>query len=307
MNCRNLLGTVTCAIFLLAASSVAALGQNDPSAGGLLSGNGGDTPPFFSETVADQSQGAGRCDGDCSTQCCPRWTPSADFIILDRIGGANQTLVERVSGVPANERVPGTTTFGDLFHAPGVEALNGNGFQQGFSGGPRIGLIRHGDSGYDLELSYFQIDGWDSDRTIVPNDPSDCLVMKTPGHWLAPTNVPNGWTGWIQTNQSATQAMAWQYASRLYNAECNVRWNPPYPVTMLAGFRWVSLRENLAGALSPPTVTEPPFWTTTTANNLYGFQIGADAKIMERGRFSLEGLLKTGIFDNNAEQTAPSA
>ena len=73
---------------------------------------------------------------------------------------------------------------------------------------------------------------------------------------------------------------------------------------MLAGFRWVNLRETLVGALSPPTVTEPPFWITTTANNLYGFQIGADTKIVERGRFSIDGLAKAGIFDNNAEETS---
>ena len=53
----------------------------------------------------------------------------------------------------------------------------------------------------------------------------------------------------------------------------------------------------------PPSRAEPPFWNTTTTNNLYGFQIGADGKILERGRFSIDGLVKAGIFDNNAEQT----
>ena len=73
---------------------------------------------------------------------------------------------------------------------------------------------------------------------------------------------------------------------------------------MLAGFRWVNLCENLQGALEPPTFTwEPPFWNTATTNNLYGFQIGADGKIFERGRFSIDGLVKAGIFDNNAEES----
>ena len=73
---------------------------------------------------------------------------------------------------------------------------------------------------------------------------------------------------------------------------------------MLAGFRWVNLHEHLQGALEPPTVSwEPPFWNATTTNNLYGFQIGADGKIFERGRFSIDGLVKTGIFDDDAEQT----
>ena len=59
----------------------------------------------------------------------------------------------------------------DLSSTPGVEALNANDFQQGFAGGPRLGLIRHGDSGYDFELTYFQIDGWSSVRTVGPYDP----------------------------------------------------------------------------------------------------------------------------------------
>ena len=77
-------------------------------------------------------------------------------------------------------------------------------------------MIRHGDCGYDWELSYFQIDGWSSDRSIGPDDPIDWLIMRAPG-------------GFLQTNQQpllAIQAMDWDYATKLYNAEFNVRWNP---------------------------------------------------------------------------------
>jgi hypothetical protein len=286
MNSRKLFGTVICAILILPTSSAVALGQNDPAAYRLLTGNGEDSPSSFSETKADQSQSAGCCDVGCGqSYCCPRWTASADFIILDRIGGTSQTLVSRV---------PGNVKFVDLPKTPGVEALNGNDFQQGFYSGPRVGLIRHGDCDYDWELSYFQIDGWSSDRSVGPDDPVDWLIMRAPG-------------GFLQTNQPPLldiQAMDWDYATKLYNAEFNVRWNPSCRVTMLAGFRWVNLHENLVGALEPPTVrTEPPFWNGRTTNNLFGFQIGADGKIFERGRFSIDGLLKAGIFDNNAEQT----
>jgi hypothetical protein len=249
----------------------------------LLSSNGEDSPLSFSETPADPSQGAGRGDAVVyQSYGFPRWTASADFIILDRIGGTNQTLVERV---PHDK---------DPFKTVGVETLNGNNFPQGFAGGPRLDLIRHGDSGYDLELSYFQIDGWSCDRSIGPDHPEDWLVMRAPG-------------GFTQTNQRlATQAMVWDYATRLYNAELNLRWNPSSRVTVLAGFHWMDLRENLVGTLAPPTFSDESnwtFWNTTTTNNLYGFQIGADAKLFERGRFSIGGLVKTGIFDNSAEQT----
>ena len=291
MNSCNLFAAVICAVLVWTTSSAAAQGPNDPADNRGLTGTGEDSPPSFSGTMADQSS------------CRPRWTASADYIILNRSGGTNQTLVERVPGTPPHHRVPGSTTFGELFSTPGVEALNGNDFRQGFCGGPRVGLIRHGDGGYDCELSYFQVDGWHSDRAVVPDNPDDCLVMRAPGQWLSPAMTPGGWPGWIQTNQSSTQAMTWEYATQLHNAEFNVRWNPSCPVTMLAGFRWVNLRENLVGALSPPTIsTEPPFWNTTTSNNLFGFQIGADTKILERGRFSIDGLVKAGIYDNNAEQ-----
>ena len=75
---------------------------------------------------------------------------------------------------------------------------------------------------------------------------------------------------------------------------------------MLAGFRWVNLGEKLVGALDPPTwlfTKEPPFWDTTTTNNLYGLQVGSDWKLWERGRFSIDGLVKAGIYDDNAEET----
>ena len=154
-------------------------------------------------------------------------------------------------------------------------------------------LIRHGDDGYDLELSYFQIGGWNSNSTVDPVDPEDWhwLTMRCPG-------------GFLQANQKPGQGMAWDYSSQLYNAEFNVRWNPSCRVTMLAGFRWVNLGEKLVGALDPPTICrEPPFWNTTTINNLYGLQVGSDWKIWERGRFSIDGLAKAGIYDDNAEET----
>jgi hypothetical protein len=149
-------------------------------------------------------------------------------------------------------------------------------------------LIGHGDCGYDLELSYFQVDGWSNDTLVEPYN--HWLVMKSPG--------------FLQTNQGFTQAMAWDYATRLYNAELNARWNLDCPLILLAGFRWLELRENLVGALEPPTFSwEPPFWNGSTTNNLYGFQIGADGKLLDRGRFSIDGLLKAGIYDNEAEAT----
>lgn len=275
---------------LASASPTALWGQDDPAGECSATDTVEDSPAFSALTPDESPRTGGNATGNCLSFCRPRWTASADFIILDRIGGGNQALVETV---------PRSVSFSKLFTTPGTEVLNSSDLQQGFSGGPRIDLIRHGDSGYDLEVSYFQIGGWSSDRAVAP-DPADAwLVMRAPGTWLFSKSP------WIQTNQQASQAMVWDYSTELQNAELNARWNPSSRVTVLAGFRWVNLGENLAGTLDPlpSQLSHWHFWDTTTTNNLYGFQIGADGKIWERGRFSIDGLVKAGIFDNDAETT----
>jgi hypothetical protein len=238
------------------------------------------------------------------TEITPRWTVSVEAIVLGRSGGVNQTLVERV---------PGGVPFYGTSVAPGAEAFNSNQFQQGLSAGPKISLTYHDESGYGAELSYFNTFSQSTTKAIGPDSPADWLVMKAPG------------TFW-QTQDFPYQAMAWKSTTNLYNAEANGRLDLSSRVTMLAGFRWLQLNDNLQGTLTPADLTAPtwkqncnctlfqitpggpagnypPFWNTGTTNNLYGVQIGMDVKMLELGRFSLDGLIKIGIFDNNAEQS----
>ncbi len=239
-----------------------------------------------------------------------RWTVSVEAIALNRIGGVNRTLVERV---------PGTDPFDKTLFDTGPEAFNSNQFQQGFSAGPKIDLIYRGDSGYSVELSYFNIFNQSATHTTGPDTPADWLVMKAPGLF------------W-QTQDFPYQGMVWSDITNLYSAEANGRLAVSSRVTLLAGFRWMQLNDTLQGTLSPADRNEPkwknycdpsnctlqevaqaplgpvvgsypPFWTTKTANNLYGVQIGVDGKIFELGRFSIDGQIKAGLFDNNADQS----
>lgn len=282
MNFKNRFGIAVCAFFFLATSSAIAWAQEDSAGYSLLVSNdeSAPPPPPPAKSVETTSEANIETSSCFTSTCCPRWTASAEFICFERIGSIDRTLVERVPGP-----VPPTGPIG----TNGVEALNANDLRQGFSGGPRLSLMRHNDSGYDVELSYFQIDGWDSTRTIGPDIPADQLVMRAPG-------------GFVQTQDHPTQAMEWGYASKLYNAEVNLRWNPWRDLNLLAGFRWINLNENLQGTLMPSDGF-PPFWNTHTNNNLYGLQLGADGKIWERGRFSLIGMAKVGVFDNSAEES----
>ena len=268
-----------------------------------------DSLTSFAGTPVSRTPDAGRNDADSShSSRPPRWTLSAESIILERVGGVDRTLVERVPGVVSFASVPTT---------PGAPALNSNDFQD-FSAGPKIGLTYHGDCGYDLELSFFHIN-WDTTKAIGPDSPPNWLVMRAPG-------------GFFQTQDFSFQSMAWDYTTELYNVEFNVRRNLSDRVTALAGFRWLRLTENLQGTLTPADRIQPlwkydpnnnlfdvqqienlpgvpatggfpPFWNASTTNNLFGFQIGVDGKIFERGPFSIGGLAKVGGYYNNAEES----
>lgn len=276
------------ALFLPIAASA---GGQGVSAGNSAEPEG--LPSAFSRRAVDPSEST------------PRWTVSVETIALARIGGVNRTLIERV---------PGIIPFNATFFTPGTEAFNSSQFHQGFSAGPKIGLTYHGDSGYGVELSYFNVFDQRATRAIGPDSPADWLVMRAPGIF------------W-QTQDFPYQGMAWSAATNLYNAEANARLDLSSRVTILAGLRWLQLNDNLQGTLTPADLTAPtwkqdcpgcdifhitlggtagnypPFWNTSTTNNLYGVQIGVNGKILELGRFSLDGLLKIGLFDNHAGQS----
>ena len=230
---------------------------------------------------------------------------SAEAIVLGRLGGASQMLVERV---------PGITEFENTATAPGTQVFNANQFHPGVSAGPKLALTWRGDGGYGAELSYFNVFGQVASVATGPTSPPDWLVMKAPGSF------------W-QTQDFAYQAMRWKATTSLYGVEANGRFEFSGRVTLLGGLRWFRLNDNLQGTLTPPDLTEPtwkqtnywdtisqitpgvaagsypPFWNTATTNNLYGVQVGVDATLLRAGRFSLEGLLKAGLFDNNASQS----
>ena len=239
----------------------------------------------------------------------PRCTLSAEAIIFDRVGTAKYTLVERV---------PGTTYFFNIPATPGDSALNSTNLKQGFSPGFRLGAAYHVDSKHDLLLSFFRIGDWNSTRSIGPDNPLDWLVMRAPGDFF-------------QTQDFTYQSMTWDYSTKLYNAELNMHKKFSNAITMVAGFRWLQLHENLQGTIPPrdriqptwkfypkanlayvawfekqPGTTAPeypPFWNTSTTNNLYGLQIGMVGKLFRCSHFFLNGLIKVGGYWNHASES----
>ena len=244
----------------------------------------------------------------------PLWTISIEALALGRSNSVNQALVSRV---------PGSNSFYSTAVENGAEAFNSNQFQQGYAAGPKLALTYHADAGYGIEMSYFNVSNMTASKTIGPDRPGNWLVMKAPG-------------GFWQTQDFPNQGMNWGATSNLDNAEVNVKFDISKKATLLAGFRWIQLSDSLTGSLTPgdqnvptwktgpaggcyggdPTLYQidscavgaavngyPPFWRTSTNNNLFGLQAGAEGTLFEVGRLSFGGFLKAGVFNNRASQT----
>jgi hypothetical protein len=273
MNASRLFLMLSIVALFSAAHFAIAADTEDATVFRLISAENDESADGDSGTAVAKSE-AGGCNFDCYDPCeCQKWTISADYLIMDRIGSKSYTLV---SSIPTGQTGSSPT-----------ERLNANDFKMGFSSGPSLSVIRRGYCGYDFEAVFFQIDGWSNTRTISPGT-SDTLYF-----------TPEG-----TTTTSTDYDMQFKYKSQLYNGEFNVRWKPWDRITMLTGFRWLELRESLDGSLLESIGT--PLWNTITRNNLYGFQIGADTDTWSRGCLSISGIVKSGIYCNNAEQTSTS-
>ncbi len=240
-----------------------------------------------------------------------RWTLSAEAILLARSGTSHRSLVSVVPGSVPWLTLTGTNTT----NYPGAEVLNSSQLGQRLDAGARWSLAYRDPSGYGLGVSYFSVLGLKAVRSTGPENPAQWLVMKAPGSF------------W-QTQDYAYQSMVWQDDTRLHSLEADARLELSPRTTLLLGLRWLQLRDRLQGTLTPDDLGEPvwkligavtlpnavplanssivvnpPFWTTTTTNNLYGLQIGARSDIWEMGHFSLEGVLKAGLYDNRSRQT----
>src|ERR1039458_5346144 len=118
--------TAICAILVGATGSLRVLGQIAQPSHSPLTESSGDSQPPSSGAAVYPSQDTGGDDADFGQPCCgPRWTASADFIILDRIGTVPYALVSTSPSL----------------NGPNTEVLNATDLHQGFSGGSRLDLI----------------------------------------------------------------------------------------------------------------------------------------------------------------------
>jgi hypothetical protein len=224
--------------------------------------------------ATDQGQCQGQCPGPlgiCDVpcdpgQCGPRWTFAGEAIALQRTNTRSQRLFTNVQT---------TNTY----------LLDANDLNFPVAFGMQVGAIRHDvcGCGCDLEVAYFQVDGFTAQGAV-------------PGLSRLVTDV-NG-TGFSVTNGNA------RYTSALYSGELNARRQCTDWLTLLAGFRMGQLNEHYRGEGTDVSTLQPDWLATNTCNHLYGFQLGADAEVYNMGGpLQINALCKAGIYDNVANQS----
>ncbi len=158
-----------------------------------------------------------------------------------------------------------------------------------------------------LEVTYSAVYDMDGSATVV--DPNPTIVGGVPIGDLFTVyttfgTVPNGVTGaQVLTEQSLSNSL--DFDSDLQTAEISYRrywcgWSPRVTGTLLAGFRYTRLSEDLA--FSTRSQANGNFAAITEADNdLAGFQFGGDMWVTVRQgiRMGVEG--KTGIYHNRYE------
>lgn len=155
-------------------------------------------------------------------------------------------------------------------------------FDLGWAVGPDIELTRHVNPDWDVGLRYFSVDGWNATKTLVD-----------PGHLRVPM-VSDDPGDFFDTTSGS-------YASRFYSTELNLKKAFGERLQVLAGFRMVGLFEEVASSAYSPSL-EGTF-DIRSSNHLYGFQMGVEGIILQRGRFELDGYLKAGVYGNSIRGT----
>jgi hypothetical protein len=139
---------------------------------------------------------------------------------------------------------------------------------------------------FGLEFRYFGLHEWSSDHD----------ASSANGAWV-----------WYQIpiGNAGVNLLATEYDSKLHNIEANVRWWPFDRLSILAGFRYLMLDENLdiTQDIGPGTIATHEI---ETANTLLGGQVGLEGIIVrfkdaffQGDEISFGGWAKGGYFNNH--------
>ena len=143
-------------------------------------------------------------------------------------------------------------------------------------------MVRYGPWA-DVEFRYFGVNDWDAKQG--PLYSPDGFAMPVPG--FDPTTMP------VYIDSS--------YSSSLNSVELNLRRQVWPRWSLLAGLRYVSMRDQLAYIVGDSGFNNATIIGLNANNNLFGLQVGAAGILWQPGpRFRIESALKTGVYADGA-------
>jgi hypothetical protein len=154
-----------------------------------------------------------------------------------------------------------------------------------FQGGFDVGAVRYG-SWADVEFRYFGVNDWDAMQG--PVDSPDGFGLPIPG--FDPSFFPLTIASW--------------YASSLNSVELNLRRSIRPRLALLAGLRYVSMRERLSFFVGDQALENGTIIGFNANNDLFGLQIGGEGILWRpTARFRVESALKAGVYVDAARSS----
>lgn len=243
-----------------------------------------DSEALPSESIVEESPSADMVWTAARTPC---ESPGL-FQQLDRIHDKGHACwIGRIDALIAWRNAPPNRPLVDSGDGT-IPVLNANQLNSTAAAGPRAAILREDTcTGNALEFAYFRTANFRSQRALPE---ASQYALAPPGIYNNQSFQPFD-TGTVNLGSMA-QGFEANHYRRITE---NIRW--------LAGFRWVewqeqfSLQDQLTGGFSD-------LYQTACINDLYGGQIGADARLLSTSWLRVDSVVKAGAYYNNAVQTS---
>lgn len=213
--------------------------------------------------------------GDAFQSAASGWTVEAGTIILSRLDPKQQVIL--IAGAAP----------------PGRELANANQFKFDHEAGWQVNVRKQLGELFGVEVRYFEIDGWEASLTANGNPGEGVFVPYNGGGFINGFGVPN------LRGVSVTNTL--KYTSQLTNFEANLRLHLTDDIVGIVGYRRLELHDRLTIHQDDRGAGNLDFTHDIRASNdLDGAQIGAEALLLDREYFRVDGVLKAGVFNNRA-------
>lgn len=200
-------------------------------------------------------------DAACSWSCAPRWQIGGGVLLLERSTPDSLVLMRDTTDPTRN--------------------LNADDFDFDWEAGWELSLARRLSNNNRLEARVMSVDSWNAPAVATTNS---TLLNPLRINTNPPTTAPE-----VQTIDAS-------YGSDLQGLEVNYIlddrcWN------WLVGFRYIELDEQLQANLN--ALTQVHTYDVGTRNRMYGIQAGGSLAIWSCENWSIDGVLKAGVFYNS--------